>query len=253
MPDQRQTRRVMVGTWNLAGRWSGRHASALQAADVDIWLLTEVPNRATLAGYTTHGSSDLMAPDRHWAAILARTSLPAHPWSEDPHPASAATDIDGHTFCSSILPWRSCGSGHPWSGRTCATKTEVATRNLTAVLPAGASVWGGDWNHALTGAEQAGSLAGRQHIRDALDRLELQCPTAELPHHISGLSTIDHVAVASTATVHHARRLSMATEGRRLSDHDAYIVDATLMTANGRWSVYVLDVEGLGPGHVYVG
>ena len=32
---------------------------------------------------------------------------------------------------------------------------------LLRLRAADALVWGGDWNHALTGPEQAGSLAGR--------------------------------------------------------------------------------------------
>lgn len=52
-------------------------------------------------------------------------------------------------------------------------------------------------------------------------------PTAELPHPIEGLLSIDHVAVpeGTSAT---ARRVEATHEGNRLSDHDAYVVDTDL-------------------------
>lgn len=51
-----------------------------------------------------------MAPHRRWAAVLSRTELTP---LRDPHPASAMTVVDGMTYCSSILPWRSCGDRSP--------------------------------------------------------------------------------------------------------------------------------------------
>ena len=50
-------------------------------------------------------------------------------------------------------------------------------------------------------------------------------PTAELPHAIEGLLSIDHVAVPAGSNVV-ARRVVAACDGKRLSDHDAYVVDA---------------------------
>ena len=51
--------------------------------------------------------------------------------------------------------------------------------------------------------------------------------TTELPHPIKGLLSIDHIAVpAGTAAT--ARRMEAAHEGKRLSDHDAYVVDTDL-------------------------
>lgn len=35
------------------------------------------------------------------------------------------------------------------------------------------TVWGGDWNRALSGPEYSGSKAGRLHLLEALDRLGL--------------------------------------------------------------------------------
>ncbi len=64
-------------------------------------------------------------------------------------------------------------------------------------------VWGGDWNHAMTGREYAGSIGGRRAILGAVEQLGLEVPTAGLPHAIDGLLTIDHIAVpANTRRPH---------------------------------------------------
>ncbi|WP_374969002.1 hypothetical protein [Terrabacter sp. BE26] len=168
-----------VGTWNLEGRWSRSHEARLLEAECDIWLLTELHvgvGARELPGYHIHRSRDLMSDDRHWAAIAVRDDLVLSAWDCDPHPASVAVEVDGVTYCASVLPWRSCGTGHPWRGRTVVAKTEAATTALTGVLPAGNTVWGGDWNHALMGREYAGSLAGRQAILDAVAALGLNVP-----------------------------------------------------------------------------
>ena len=52
-------------------------------------------------------------------------------------------------------------------------------------------------------------------------------PTAKLPHPIAGLLSIDHVAVPE-GTAATARRVEATHEGKRLSDHDAYVVETDL-------------------------
>ena len=59
------------------------------------------------------------------------------------------------------------------------------------------------------------------------DELGLVVPTAELPHPIEGLLSIDHIAVPQ-GTAATARQVAATHEGRRLSDHDAYVVDGDL-------------------------
>jgi hypothetical protein len=89
-------------------------------------------------------------------------------------------------------------------------------------------VWGGDWNHALTGREYTGSATGRASVLAALEALELQVPTRELPHRVEGLLSIDHIAVPASWQVEDAYRIVAADAGKRLSDHDAYVVSVTL-------------------------
>ena len=56
-------------------------------------------------------------------------------------------------------------------------------------------VWGGDWNHELTGRLFAGSIEGRARILRALDDLGLAAPTDTAPHRIPPARSINHVAV----------------------------------------------------------
>lgn len=213
---------VRIGTWNLAGRWSDDHADLLDEAACDVWLLTEVKAGTSLEGYSLHASQASMAAKRHWATVLSRRPMSLLP---DPHPASAAVRIGTTTYVSSVLPWRSCSSKPPWVGENHAVRTENAVSELVSNLEDAQSlVWGGDWNHALTGREYAGSQGGRRAVLAALDTLGLAAPTTNLPHAIDGLLSIDHVAVplGLDAT---ASRIPAERRGKRLSDHDAYIVD----------------------------
>ena len=87
----------------------------------------------------------------------------------------------------------------------------------------------GDWNHALKGKEYAGSAGGRAAITSALDELGLVVPTAELPHRIDGLLSIDHIAVPKEIAGEPTRVVA-AKGDKRLSDHDAYVVEVDRST-----------------------
>jgi hypothetical protein len=199
----RQTAVVRIGTWNLQGRWDRRHLDHITAISCDILLLTEVADRVELPGFELHATKMLMAPQRRWAAVASRHRIRA---MADPHAASAMAEIQGLRVCSSILPWRSCGSRKPWTGSTTAERTASAIAVIEAAVP---TVWGGDWNHAMSGREWSGSQRGRRSILEALDRLGSQLPTAKAPHQLDGLLSIDHIAVPSSWTV-------LGSEHRRL-------------------------------------
>jgi hypothetical protein len=214
--------RVRIGTWNLAGRWTAEHERFLLDLDCDVLLLTEVSERVVLPGYTLHLGQALMAPRRRWAGVAGRLPLVPLP---DPHPASAMAVIDGWTYCSSILPWKGAGAREPWQGARHAEWTEACVASLLESLPTSRLIWGGDWNHALSGREWGGSIAGRGAIHAALEKLDLDVPTAELPHRIEGLLSIDHIAVPPDEDVVETSAVDAARDGRRLSDHDAYVVE----------------------------
>lgn len=210
---------MRIGTWNLQGRWDDRHLTRIVEMDCDVLLLTEVSERVEVPTYQLHSGSLTMAPRRRWAAVATRG--PSSPMA-DPHGASAMVELAGLRICSSILPWRSCGTRPPWIGSTTAEKTESSVVDIRASMP---TVWGGDWNHALSGREWSGSVKGRSAILKALDELELQVPTANLPHQIPELLSIDHIAIPISWTVRAVEHHRAFDGDLRISDHDAYVVD----------------------------
>lgn len=213
---------MLIGTWNLDAKWADGHARELTALDCDVWLLTEVNPQVGIEGYTLHVTSGLMARGQAWAGVLTR--LPSRGVPE-PHPASAAAEIAGHVFCSSVLPWSGCGKTEPWRGDSVGEMTQTAVDELTDGIAGRPVIWGGDWNHTLTGAYFGSSRAGRSAILAALDALSLVCPTTDLPHQRAGMTSIDHIAVPARTAVAAASHVSMSP---RLSDHDAYVIDAAI-------------------------
>ncbi|EON23408.1 endonuclease/exonuclease/phosphatase [Nocardioides sp. CF8] len=210
---------MRIGTWNLAGRWDARHLALIETMDCDVLLLTEVSERVDLPAHDLHLGCLEMTLKRRWAAVASR--LPMRPLP-DPHGASAMAEIEGIRFCSSILPWRSCGTRDLWVGVNTAEKTNTAVVALEAAAP---EVWGGDWNHALSGREWTGSIAGRASILEAVERLRLHVPTASSPHQIDALLSIDHIAVPTTWVTGAAQRYRAFDSETRISDHDAYVVE----------------------------
>jgi hypothetical protein len=211
---------MRIGTWDIAGRWSDDHLAFVRDLDCDVLLLTEVSQRTALPGYELHPTKTEMVSKRWWAAVASRAGLAGLP---DPHVASALATVNGWTCCSSVLPWRGCGPD-PWGPGNHAARTARALDELAPALPTTALVWGGDWNHALTGREYAGGRAGRSSLLAAVDELGLTVATTHQPHAIETLLSIDHIAVPAGVEVADVRRVSAAVDGRRLSDHDAYVL-----------------------------
>lgn len=209
---------MRIGTWNLEGKWSPRHERRLREQRCDVWLLTEVRHDVAVEGWQLHHSAGDMAAQRWWAAVLAPTLRCVHP---DPHAASVAARVDGLYVCSSVLPWRGA-TGVPWDGADTTERTSAAMRSLADGWPDGPIIWGGDWNHALSGTEYAGSNGGRKRIQDVLQQRQLQVPTESLGHRLEGCLSIDHVAVPTSWTA-----LAVRVDAVGLSDHDAYVVEVT--------------------------
>lgn len=212
---------MRIGTWNLQGRWDARHRDLIDGMNCDVLLLTEVSEQVDLPGYGLHLGQQLMMPKRRWAAVASRLEVRPLP---DPHGASAMVELEGLGVCSSILPWRGCGTRDPWTDGNTAEKTRAA---VAAIEDAQPSVWGGDWNHAVSGREWAGSVAGRLHVLAAVERLDLQVPTAASPHQIESLLSIDHIAVPKSWAVGPTQRHQALVGEDRLSDHDAYVVEVS--------------------------
>ena len=218
---------MRIGTWNLDGKNSADHQQFLEREACDVWLLTEVPSCFSLDGGQLFRSAP-MTEAKSWAAVWSRGDAAPSP---SPHPAAATAVVDGVLYCSCVLPWRSARASWPPedAGDLAAMTVAALGRMGKALLAApGSVVWGGDWNHALDGREYVGSIAGRKAILDLRDGLHLQVPTASLPHAMPGLLSIDHIAVPVDWQVTDPRRVVATASSKRLSDHDAYIVDVEL-------------------------
>ena len=217
---------MRIGTWNLDGRWSAKHLQFLEKEACDVWLLTEVPNALCLDGGQLFRSTP-MTEAKAWAAVWSKGDAAPSP---SPHPAAATAVLDGVLLCSCVLPWRAARARWPAedTGDVAAMTTAALARLRTGLLAApGSVVWGGDWNHALHAREYAGTNDGRKVIGKLVTRLCLKVPTEHLPHAIAGLLSIDHIAVPTAWHVTECQRVVAVVAGKRLSDHDAYIVNCT--------------------------
>jgi hypothetical protein len=214
---------VRIGTWNLAGRWSPSRQEFLEQQVCDAWLLTEVPDAASLDGGKLVRSKAMLGP-KSWAAVWGGQSLVPSPSA---HPAAAVGRWGDLLLCSCVLPWRGARPSWPDEGPDIASITMTALEFLRpTVISAGHPVvWGGDWNHAMRGVEHAGTNAGRQAIQRLVADAGLKVATATAPHAVPGLWSIDHIAIPAAWQVESSRRLVAEVGGTRLSDHDAYIVD----------------------------
>ncbi|WP_052664140.1 endonuclease/exonuclease/phosphatase family protein [Nitriliruptor alkaliphilus] len=210
---------MRIGTWNVDARWDPRHKELVIEQACDVWLLTEIPDRARLPGFRGQVTMGRMVREQRWAGVFARDLIA----TEEPDPATAAARIGEVTVWSSILPWPSCGPA-PWYGESHNDRVRSAVASLLAHRPDGDLIWGGDWNHSLHG-RVLGSREGRESIIGFVDELGLQVPSAELPHQIEGVFSIDHIAVPADWQVQRTEHVEAADGSIRLSDHDLYIVE----------------------------
>jgi len=202
----------------MDGKWSPAHQALLEQEACDLWLLTEVHVDARISDMGGHHTASLMGSKKTWAAIFSAAQATPFP---DPHPASAMAEVEGIRFISSVLPWRGCGT--PWEAGTHADRLGATLESLRPHVGR-SSIWGGDWNQALEGPEYAGSLEGREHILSTMRDLRLAVPTRSLPSASAGHSSIDHIAVSVDVDGAEAYRIEAGHKGRRLSDHDAYVM-----------------------------
>jgi len=217
---------IRIGTWNLDGKWSSDHRAMIASQRCDAWLLTEVSTKALnddIISYNfhMHHTFEYMTHEKYWSAILSTNELSPLP---DPHTASAAALIGDVVFCSSILPWATCGSepAQPWRGSNLEEKTKAAVEPIKRLLKNQKAVWGGDWNRNLYGGwEHVGSQAMQDAIDSVVNSLGLCVATRELPHRLDCSHTIDHIAIPKVWIVDDARRVSAIG----LSDHDLYFIE----------------------------
>jgi hypothetical protein len=210
---------VRIATWNLEGRWDLRHVAILEGMDCDVLLLTEVRDETEIPGMSLHKTKLEMVPRRRWAAVASRSELTALP---DPHGAAAMAEVNGLRFCSSDLPWRGFAGWWPDVGGSQAEMTIAAVADIEAAAP---QIWGGDWNHTLTGPDWTGTNEGRSSILGAVDRLDLTVLTSGSPLRDSGGLSVDHIATPASWSAVSVEHRVASVDGKRISDHDAYVVE----------------------------
>ncbi|KAA1419195.1 endonuclease/exonuclease/phosphatase family protein [Nocardioides humilatus] len=161
-----------------------------------------------------HHTRERMAPGQSWSAVYA----PALDPLPDPHPTSALALVAGVRVCATVLPWRGCADWYPYV-RSGQGKTEYA---VDAVVAAGPTIWGGDWNTSFAPGGYAESKSSRARVQSAVDRLLLTVATEQSLSQADDDCSIDHVAVPQAWHIHAVARVRSG----RLSDHDAYVVEA---------------------------
>lgn len=220
---------MRIGTWNLEGRWSAAHAAFMEQAGCDVWLLSTVHDAFAPASGETARSEE-MGDEVAWAAVWSATGLET---LESVHPAVAIARVGELLACSCVLPWRGAAPYSDDEGDSLVNITRAALDGIRDVLATDERdvIWGGGWNHGLHGREHVGTLHGRKGVTALIAELGLQTPTAQLPNSIAGIFSTDHIAVPERWNVSDASRLVAEIGGRRLSDNDAYVVEAEVGAA----------------------
>ncbi|MBA3747800.1 MAG: hypothetical protein H0W96_09980 [Solirubrobacterales bacterium] len=228
---------MRIGTWNLAHERNAspmvlkRQLDFMEAADCDIWLLSEVPYTfRTVTGPSHTALSDAMDRTHSvYAAVWAKAGID-EPLAEI-HEAAALARVQGRRVCSSLLPWHDAPLTH-WpdkKGADRAAVMQLAIGRVRAGLSAeqGELIWGGEWSHAFAGEDTVTTDEGRQALEEMVGALGLQLPTAALAHtEDGGRCTLSQIAVPSGWNVTSSGRLVAENgEDGRLSRHDAYVVD----------------------------
>lgn len=214
-----------VATWNVEAEARAAAVELLLGLRADVLLLTEVHPELRLPGYRMIGLTEpRMLAGQHYAAVAAREGMDVEVL-EPPAVTSAAARVDGVTFVCTVLPWVLAPSP-PYTGATQAEQVAHAVTDLPPWLEAqGELVWGGDWNHPLTGPLTGFTARGRHEILLATERLRLTVHTrAELaqPGRAGRSHAIDHIASR------HPRCPVEVTPGAPHSTHDAYVVELPL-------------------------
>jgi hypothetical protein len=209
--------KTIVATWNMDAKASPESLTFLRGLAADIYLLAEVPPDFALDGFDIVFSRGSMARGQHCAAIATKTERRFAPLELELDFTVAVSD-DSSTLVSSTLPWPRADVPY-FVGSTQAEQTVAAVDTLASALRGlDGLVWGGDWNHPLSGSLQGFSRQGADSLAQLVSELDLTVHTRGLKAQ-QDCGTIDHIA---------SHRPALATAEHipagALSDHDAYRV-----------------------------
>jgi hypothetical protein len=205
----------------MAAGEAGGGRGFLASLCCEVLLLTEAPPDLQLSRYRLRFSKRAMARGQVFAVVATRDDPDG---CVHPHFASVASQVGGMTFMASILPWRSAQPSDGFDGDSQGDRTKRSVDAIALGLPRATAVWGGDWNHEFSGRISAGSKIGREAILGLVRALALQVPTCVLGSE-RGFGSVNHIAVPDDRKVLSVERHVATSGGRRLSDHDAYVVE----------------------------
>lgn len=241
---------MRIGTWNVeyaAGKdRNPLRLARLEAANADIWVLTETHDELDLSA-THRAVSTLQRPTGRaggrWTTIWSRWPIRQVVEVEDQvRTVAALVDAPSGLILvyGTVLPWGTdpgpTGTARGWTEMDRVLPLQLAEwRRLQEQFPHAALVVAGDFNLNLGGKHYYGTERARKVLRAGLTELQLHCATdwGHVPAGTLQSSPIDHVVVPAAWAAR--TRVVSAWEGdaggRRLSDHSGLVVQVQLPRA----------------------
>lgn len=232
---------LRIGTWNVAYAnlaSNPRRLEVMQAANADIWVLTETRDELDLgSGYTAVSSAPRhrTVPTSHWVTIWSRFPLRSSVEVQDAARTVAAiydTPFGPLLVYGTVMPWQSDlgpetvywakherivpEQGQEWLG--------LRERNPQAALCVA-----GDLNMNLGGRHYSGTKEGRRLLQSGMEPAGLACVTRTeaVPAGLLDRPHIDHVLLPASweSRVRVVEAWPGTLGGVRLSDHSGIVVE----------------------------
>ncbi|HEY6378982.1 MAG TPA: endonuclease/exonuclease/phosphatase family protein [Candidatus Dormibacteraeota bacterium] len=239
---------MRIATWNVdRGRAGGKGfcdiLEVVRDIGADIWILTEAPVSVDIpstVAFRSMPESPNGEGNDVWTAVHVSTSARANRCALSSHPLTAAVEVDlgpqRLLIYGSVLPWGTAApylptgvGGHHAGTALFLHVLKQQVREIEMVRmhrPDRHLVFAGDFNQALDGPLSGGSRDGQVALRSALGRLRLVAATADQPHSLPGMKSIDHICVPSSWVVRAVTTIQPRNSaGRPISDHACYVVD----------------------------
>lgn len=240
---------MRIATWNLArpktnGLRTSRLLALISEQNADVWVLTETrlsvsPGSDYLRVACSLQAADLVEDER-WVAIWIRKEAEFEPveWADAERAACVrmVTSTGQPLFVyGTVLPWLGDQSGRQLKGSArfkAALDTQQGDwRRLLDSEPGAGLCVAGDMNQdlLLTG-HYYGSKAGRQALREALEKTGLTSLTGGVDDPVArlgeGLASIDHICVGGIPASKERPEVWPARDelGARLTDHHGVVV-----------------------------
>lgn len=209
---------IRIATWNVQRpklsevKRRARLLESIQAAQADIWILTET--HASLIpglGFTSTTTEELdpiHEPGETWVTIWSRFPMESVTHTSDPSRTCAARIVPNGSrplvVYGTVLPW----IGSPWQGIPSANGAAFSAALNAQLLdwvslqrehPDCDFVLAGDFNQDMSTSHYYGSRRNREALRSAISTAKLRCLTAAgldpVLKHAPSHASIDHICV----------------------------------------------------------